>query len=145
MVTLIFFGISRQLDKDTNVHFFNFFSPKLIFNYLTDGRQLPPLPLTSTRGEACTCIWDIFKAFQDVHMTILENFPPVIHSSTNLFFFLLAATNSASPSCSGGGRGRKELRPHWILGGLGALQRLPQPWLRGSAGRQTQHATTRAT
>lgn len=45
----------------------------------------------------------------------------------SLFLSLLAAANPTLGSSPGAGRGGKELRPHGILGGPDALQRLPQP------------------
>lgn len=46
-----------------------------------------------------------------------------------ILLYIFIAADPASRSGPGGGRGRKELRPHWILGSPDALQRLPQPGL----------------
>lgn len=43
----------------------------------------------------------------------------------NIPTLVIPAANPTARSSSGGGRGRKELRAHWILGGLDSVQWLP--------------------
>lgn len=125
--------LSTSLTPQTHTHTQVFFFP--------EGAKWPRKFITAEKQTSCTKLVSWVRFIRSEQDTFNLSFPfLLIHIydfiiNVDSHFFWHAATHATSSTGSGRGRGREELQPRRILGSLDALQWLPQPWLRWSAGR----------